>query len=179
MLFASLSAPHFMTLSADAESDFDTCGGVEEELADEPENRASEVDVSAMAIHGGKIPDSDLTWEINLETGFLVISGTGAMPNFIDGTQPWGGYVTTVLIDYGVTTIGDYAFANSHPANVIISDSVTLIGDFAFAQGILTSVTIGKSVTTIGEYAFMRNNLTSVTIPDSVTYNAVRNCYAR
>lgn len=54
-----------------------------------------------------------------------------------------------------VTSIGEYAFANTRLANVVIPDSIKSIGDWAFDTCMnLTSVTIPNSVTTIGECAF-------------------------
>ena len=110
---------------------------------------------------------ADVTWELVLTstTGVLTISGTDAMeefsgPNF----QPWKDYrtfITSVIIEDGVTSIGDYAF-----------DGCTG----------LTSVTIGSGVTTIGDYTFLGCNnasLTSITIPASVTsigQDAFENC---
>ena len=77
-----------------------------------------------------------------------------------------------LIIPYGVTTIGCYAFYNLDSlTNIKISAGVTTIGTGAFYDcDSLTSVTIGNSVTTIGEYAFSGcDNLTSVTMWDSVT----------
>ena len=55
--------------------------------------------------------------------------------------------------------------------NVVIEEGVTRIGDYAFSVcSSLTSVTIPASVTSIGNYAFFDcRSLTSVTIPVSVT----------
>ena len=77
-----------------------------------------------------------------------------------------------VVIPYGVTSIGNYAFSGcSSLTSVEIPDSVTSIGSYVFdgCSG-LTSVVIGDSVTSIGSYAFSGcSGLTSVVIPDSVT----------
>ena len=122
---------------------------------------------------GGSCGDS-LTW--NFTNGTLTISGKGPMPNFnyVD-KAPWyhlKSRITSVVIDFGVTTIGDLAF-NYSPglSSVVISNSVTSIGQSSFSDcGGLTSLTIGNSVTTIGVTAFFNcTGLTKVTIPNSVT----------
>ena len=90
--------------------------------------------------------------------------------------------IETLLIPDGVTSIGDYAFANCTDfTRVTIPDSVKSIGNFAFynCSG-LTSVTIGNDVTGIGDSAFFGcSGLTSITIPNSVTRigcGAFRDC---
>ena len=117
----------------------------------------------------------NLTWTLD-EKGKLTISGTGAMTDYTyDSEAPWSDYrnlINTVVIQYGATSIGNYAFCNCYRStSVTIPASVTSIGEGAFAgcSG-LTSVTIGNKVTSIGDYAFYDcDGLTSVTIPVSVT----------
>ena len=112
----------------------------------------------------------NLTWKI--EDGVLTISGTGAMTDYSwckDPSAPWGVQFKSVVIESGVTSIGDSAFYGSSLTSITIPDSVTSIGDYAFGRGSLTSIAIPDSVTSIGECAFEFCNLTSITIPDSVT----------
>ncbi len=110
----------------------------------------------------------------------LTIGGKGEMPNYVAATptrddRPWKDYIetiTTVMIESGVTSIGNYAFYNcSSLTSVTIPASVTSIGDYAFMNcSSLTSVTIPVGVTSIGNYAFYScSSLTSVTIPVGVT----------
>ena len=79
----------------------------------------------------------------------------------------FGAQVKTYTIGEGVTTIGEYAFANcTGLTNITIPESVTTIGDHAFdgCSG-LTSITIPESVTTIGSIAFSGCTcLTTVTL---------------
>jgi hypothetical protein len=54
-----------------------------------------------------------LTWV--LEKGTLTISGEGAMPDYAYASAPWyssRSSITTVVIEDGVTRIGNYAFAD-------------------------------------------------------------------
>jgi len=106
--------------------------------------------------------------------GVLTIFGSGAMTNYSASSHdPWyGSGIKKVVIEDGVTSIGDYAFNGCISlTNVTIPNSVTLIGNRAFFNcGSLTNVTIPNSVTSIGGYAFSRcSSLTNVTIPNSVT----------
>ena len=115
----------------------------------------------------------NLTWTLDSE-GTLTISGTGAMDDYSNDVAPWydkTDEIETVVIESGVTSIGDCAFNNcDNLTSVTIPDSVTTIGEAAFFNcSSLTSVTIPNSVTTIGKEAFRYcSSLTSVTIPDSV-----------
>ena len=119
----------------------------------------------------------NLTWTLD-DVGTLTISGSGKMEDYgyhsyYGTTTPWGNYtVKIVLLHKGVTSIGDFAFADCEGlTSVTIPDSVTSIGYDAFWRCTgLTSVTIPDSVTSIEFGAFHGcTKLTSVTIPDSVT----------
>ena len=118
---------------------------------------------------------TNLTWTLDTESGTLTISGTGSMKNYTSDSMPWYSYsssITTVIIEDGVTSIGNWAFRPcSSLTSVTIPNSVTSIGEGAFCYcSSLTSITIPNSVTSIGESAFYNcSSLTSVTIPNSVT----------
>ncbi len=101
----------------------------------------------------------NLTWVL-CDNGELIISGSGAMANWTrSSTAPWysnRSSVTKVIIENGVTSIGDYAFSRCTPLqNVTIPDSVTSIGDLAFNGCVsLRSITLPKDLTEIGDEAF-------------------------
>ena len=112
----------------------------------------------------------------------LRIYGNGTMYNFDvwadeephPTSVPWvkeREKIGTVVIDNGVTHIGDNSFYScSSLTKVTIPNSVTSIGDFAFdnCSG-LTSVTIPNSVTSIGGSAFSYcSSLAHVTIPNGI-----------
>ena len=142
--------------------------------------------------------EDNLTWKL-YEDGTLNISGTGAMKNYIYGNNKSPARlnlsVTSIVIEEGVTSIGDYAFENCDnltsitiPGNVesigegafyscnnltdvTLQDGVKSIGDSAFIWcNNLTNIVLPNSVTSVGRYAFYKcTGLTSITIPDSVT----------
>ena len=123
---------------------------------------------------GAEGDGSNLTWTLD-DAGTLTISGTGTMKDYyyyIHSYLPWGTSIKSVMIESGVTSIGNSAFYEcSSLTSVTIPDSVTSIGAGAFyGCSSLTSVTIPDSVTSIGNFAFSGcSSLTSVTIPDGVT----------
>ncbi|MBR5370794.1 MAG: leucine-rich repeat protein [Oscillospiraceae bacterium] len=128
--------------------------------------------VTVCAVTSGSCGEN-LTYTLDKETLTLTISGTGAMDNWTlqdhpDWTHPAVFY--DVIIEDGVTTIGDYAFANTFCRHITIPDSVTEIGSCAFQNSQLEEITIPDSVTKLGEGAFCGENcLRFITIPDSVT----------
>ena len=118
----------------------------------------------------------NIRWELDQNTGKLVISGEGDMEAFYpDIPKAWHEYqnsIKSVVIENGVTSIGEYAFYNCNSlTSVTIGNSVTSIGRSAFLYCIgLTSITIPDSVTSVGKYAFeICISLTNVTIGNSVT----------
>ncbi len=96
----------------------------------------------------------ECTW--NLDGTVLTISGNGAMGDCDGAGLPWGNLITEVIIEDGVTSVGDSAFeCCTNLESVTIPDSVTSIGKCAFSEcSGLISVTIPESVKRIGDYAF-------------------------
>ena len=132
--------------------------------------------------------EANVQWSLNMCTGALSITGSGAMMDYsMSSNVPWSYYrasIKSVTIANTVTNIGVFAFLQcDNLSSVSMGTGVTYIGSNAF-EGChsLTSITIGNHVTTIGTAAFYGcSNLTSVTIPPSVTSigsNAFSNCYA-
>jgi len=109
------------------------------------------------------------TVKATLSDGTLTISGTGAMVDYIHNViAPWyssQAFITNVIIENGVTSIGRRAFYNcTGLTSVTIPNSVTSIGVAAFRGcSDLRSVTIPNRVTSIGDGAFWDcNGLTSI-----------------
>ena len=119
--------------------------------------------------------EGNLTWKLDAD-GTLTISGTGAMKNYDYNDNPSPVYqnsnVKKVVIEKGVTSIGNYAFSGCLGLkSITIPDGITSIGDHAFDSCInLRSITLPDSITSIGMWAFYNCwNVSSIIIPDGVT----------
>ena len=117
----------------------------------------------------------NVTWTFDPASGVLMISGTGAMTDYTEYTDvPWRSHryaVRSVIIENGVTSLGDYAFLLESVSltSVTIPGSVTRIGRSAFASCTgLRHITIPDSVTSIGEWVLY--NCSSLTY--ATVYNA-------
>ena len=115
-------------------------------------------------------------WSINEEDSILTISGTGDMNRtsaYSGG--PWysqRGKIKTVIIENGITSIGEGAFKNCiNLTSVSIPNSINRIEERAF-EGCyrLLSIIVPEGVTTIDEETFSGcSGLMSIVIPNSVT----------
>lgn len=146
---------------------------------DNTESNIAENSVSENEATSGKWGDN-ITWEF-FEDGTLKFSGIGDMPTvYYESDIPWAGLreeINKVIIDKGVTSIGDYAFYDcSNLTSITIPDSVTEIWNYTFRNcSNLTDITIPDGVTSIGTGAFMNcTSLTNIIIPDSVTSTGVQ-----
>ena len=121
----------------------------------------------------GKCGDN-VSWSYDESSGTLTLSGSGAMydyktfdigKNNFTEAAPWmenyWDRIQSVVVDEGVTTIGNYAFFSSED---------------------LTSVSLPSSLTSIGEQAFYDcSKLPTITFPDglkSIGDDAFKNCRA-
>ena len=110
----------------------------------------------------------------NANTGVLTVRGSGAMKDYtgISNTPLYNsGAKSTayeLVIEEGITRIGNHAFNNTAVTSISLPQSLTSIGDYAFqiSKGI-TSLVIPKNVETIGQRAF--NSLTNM---ESLTFES-------
>ncbi len=166
--------------------------------ADETETaETEEAETDDEGLASGTCGDA-LTWEIDSD-GTLTISGSGSMEDYDNSNPvPWNQYqddIYEVVINEGITTVGDYAFywcdmfeEVTLPSTLIsignhsfyqcqglktinFDENLTSIGNYAFYNCIsLQSVAIPDNVTTIGQYGFAScSSLTSVTLPAGLT----------
>lgn len=113
------------------------------------------------------------TWSISAE-GVLTISGTGAIGDYTENDAPWQSLradITAIVIEKGITRIGNYAFHDCRVAtSAVLPEGLVEIGENAFRScGALEEIDLPPELTTIGIGAFYYTSaLTSITIPGSV-----------
>lgn len=136
------------------------------------------IPLSVNAATSGTCGDN-LAWILD-SNGTLTISGTGAMPDWDYGRQtPWSNNgsnnskITEVIIEDGVTTIGNCAFEELRKLeSITLNDDIQSIGNYAFnnCYGLkMTRVVLPYSLTSIGKYAFFGCNISIIDIPSTVT----------
>lgn len=110
------------------------------------------------------------TWTFDTVTGVLTItagSDGGAMADYqyVDTESVLDSYVNSpwwadrmnikqVVIEEGVTYIGELAFNNCRLTDIVVPNSVTKVGAQAFLLSTAKTITIGNGVTDIGHDAF-------------------------
>ena len=128
--------------------------------------------------------DNTNTWDISAngdgsviaklsDDGTLTISGNGNMKDCgnYENDSWWNvkENIKNVLINAGVTNIGEYAFEYcSNLVSIKIPNTITSIGDYAFDEcSSLISIEIPESVTSIAVPAFSScNSLTSINVSE-------------
>lgn len=129
-------------------------------------------------VASGDNTTGDCTWSYDAGSKTLTVSGNGAMADygFIPGANspvpsPWSNYdIEKVVIEYGVTHIGNDAFMGANIYDADIAETVTSIGTNAFHScGALNFVMLPPNLTEAGAYAFYNTQLREIEIPSTVT----------
>ena len=133
----------------------------------------------------------NLTWI--LEDGKLTISGSGRMADYdqsMEGkytmgiTAPWDGMaIDTVVIEEGVTSVGNNAFALQEGIKkVFLPETLTEIGRDAFWCCMMTEIDLPDAVKTIGSNAFSNcSALQRVKLPANIggiEFGVFQGCYS-
>lgn len=119
---------------------------------------------------------SEISWTLD-SNGTFTLSGSGHMLHYTgpgSGDAPWLKYhdqIRTVVIEEGITGIGNYAFFQcTGLERISLPQSLTAICDYAFwGCTKLTEVTFPDGLQAIRHNAFADCGLTSVTLPASLT----------
>ena len=122
----------------------------------------------------------DLTWTLDGE-GTLTISGTGAMYNYewaFTCPASWGTYadsIENVVLESGVTSIGNYAFAWCQSLNTVtIPDTLTRIGSNAFSDATLSAINVdsGNAVYASQDGVLFNHGMTALIMYPSIRSGA-------
>ena len=143
----------------------------------------SVVDFSAYAdVQTGKLGDN-VTYSLDTETGLLTISGTGDMYDYKLSFHDYNGreyYSSTplkmeniknIIIESGVTDIGDAVFFNCKIQSITIPDTVTRIGNYAFIGFKKSEITLPNSVISIAYSAFNISVEGNISYLKKINYN--------
>ena len=129
-------------------------------------------------------------WRMDEETGTLTIYGTGPMRDYAGSNHyiaPWKAFkniTTKIVVEEGVTGIGDYAFSEySELISVSLPSTLISIGESAFSRcDDLTHLVIPPKVDYIGRSAFKTWGLEKVvflgSVPSQGSFRCLDNCYA-
>ena len=112
--------------------------------------------------------EGNVSWTFDSDTGTLTFSGSGKITySWKDDVTEYETGVSTVVINDGITSIGEWAFKDCDSlTSIAIPDSVTSIkmGAFENCDSLIT-ITIPDSVESIVTDAFYNcNSLTSITV---------------
>ena len=129
---------------------------------------------------------NNANWKFAPASGTLTISGNGEVFDYSSATAaPWYRHrdsITTVIVEDGITAIGNYAFADGvygQLKTVTLPDTVGKIGAHAFQKDANLENIALQNVVEIGEYAFEKcTSLKTITL-SAVTVigrNAFNNC---
>ena len=152
--------------------EFDTSEEAADEVSETEETEITDESEDALAdvVKSGNCGEN-ATWTLT-DTGLLTISGSGAMDNYTTFSTPsyYSDDVRKIVIEDGITTIGENAFLDFYIESVSIPESVTYIGSSAF-EGCsrLKSITIPKGITRIEEKTFAYcGSLESISMPENI-----------
>jgi len=115
---------------------------------------------------------TNLTWKLELTT--LTINGKGSMSNFSSnaapGWKPYESIIKKIIVEDGVETIGNYAFAGLNNLDtVLLGKDVGLIGNNSFYECTkLVRINFPSSLSDIKDHAFYSVSIDSLFLPDSV-----------
>ena len=123
----------------------------------------------------------NVTAELDNNTGVLTVKGTGRMADYKSARlTPWGklsSYISSVVIENGVTYVGNYAFASCDSAyrggdglgSVVIANTVTEVGNYSFADTMANSIKFSTNLKHLGQGSFANINVATIELPEGLT----------
>ena len=155
---------------------------------EESQNSSVQNESSAESSASGKIIKTgkcgDNAFYSITEDGVLTISGTGDIYDYSKeegNISPWrydqAPDYRTIVIEDGITRIGNYAFSFSRAYEITIPDSVTEIGEYALSNiSSCETINLPDSIVKIEEGAFAYSEFNSLTIPKNVKEIPAKMC---
>ena len=128
---------------------------------------------------------TNLSWVLDYTV--LTIKGNGSMENYypafpVNSPPEWKPYesiIKKIIVEDGVETIGNYAFAGLNNLDtVILGKDVHTIGERSFAECVkLAKINFPSKLKQIKDYAFYASRLDSISLPDNISIgnNAFQN----
>jgi hypothetical protein len=125
------------------------------------------------------VGEDGLSWVLDGD-GVLTVSGSGPMTNYyvadsiwsnwetvLPGWEPYSDQIKEVVVEQGVTSIGNIAFADLYNLEkVTLADSVTNIEWFAFGNDIsLTEIDLGNGRVSISDEILYDVGITELNLP--------------
>ena len=162
---------------------------------------AEEISGSCGSNGAGSGVTDEVAWTLDTESGVLTISGSGETEQD-EAMLAYSGAIRKVVMEEGITAIGDYMFFADFPAleevtlpqslewigscafkgcrsltEIVIPENCTRIVSGAFSGTGLTSVTFACQEVSLGESVFSSTKLTRVQLPGgTIGKAAFRNC---
>ncbi len=128
---------------------------------------------SAANVLGSGKCGANLTWTVYDDLS-LRITGTGAMFDYeMNKTKTWDKYgkVKKVIVESGVTGIGNFAFDyNENLKYVSLADTVEEIGRGAFMNSGLTDIDMSDGLKKINHLAFSFASIEEIDLPEGLEY---------
>lgn len=128
-----------------------------------------------------RLGNSDTYYSFDSRKKALIISGKGGTPDFSnssgsDDSQPWykwknDGSVESIIVEEGVTYLGNYIFTNCTEKSVSLPDSLEKVGSSAFSGNADITRLDLKNISYISANAFSRCfDLRTVTFSSETEY---------
>ena len=132
----------------------------------------------------GKENVSDIIAYLNVYSGELVLRGQGDTGDYSSSTTPIGTnlvYVRDVIVDEGITRLGNYSlfYGSLYNYNLSLAETISLpstlksIGNYVFRNSGIAEVVIPASVEFIGSNAFYESGITTLTFEEGSNLNSI------
>lgn len=114
----------------------------------------------------------NITWEY--DDGVLVISGTGALPDYeghyVESEAPWFGLdICTLIIKEGITAIGDSNFQWMYLNKLVLPSTLKTIGNFNFYCLEAEELVFPANLTSIGTDCFNEISVNRIVFNNKLT----------